>query len=151
MTPEAMAELHAVCFVHPRPWTAAAFAAVLAGPGVVLVERPGGPAPPGPRVGQARHAEGAGFLLGRVVADEAEILTLAVAPAARRRGLGAGLLAQFLIEAGERGAARVFLEVAEDNPAAMALYRGAGFAEAGRRRGYAAPGVDSLVLARDLT
>jgi ribosomal-protein-alanine N-acetyltransferase len=97
---------------------------------------------------------GRGFLLGRVAAGEAEVLTLAVDPGVRRQGLGAGLLAGFLRLAAERGACRVFLEVAADNGAALALYARAGLAPVGRRRGYfAVPGlaaVDALVLACDL-
>lgn len=152
MTPEALAALHSACFSRPRPWSAAEFAALLAGPGVVLLLEPGAsPTPSLPRAGGRRRADPAlGFLLGRVVADEAEVLTLAVDPAARRQGTGARLVAAFLAHAAARGAARAFLEVAEDNSAAIALYRGAGFTEVGRRRGYAAPGVDALVLARGL-
>lgn len=97
---------------------------------------------------------GEGFLLGRVVADEAELLTLAVAPAARRRGVAGGLVEGFLAEARRRGAATAFLEVAADNDAARRLYQRAGFAPAGRRRGYyhgASGGtVDALILSRTL-
>src|SRR5690606_32388544 len=77
-----------------------------------------------------------GFILMRVAADEAEILTLAVRPAARRAGLGGRLVGEGVLTATARGAGRVFLEVAEDNAAARALYARTGFAEAGRRRGY---------------
>jgi ribosomal-protein-alanine N-acetyltransferase len=96
-----------------------------------------------------------GLAMIRVVADEAEVLTIAVRPAARGRGLGAVLLADAIAAARETGAARAFLEVADGNAAARALYHGAGFAEAGRRRGYyrAADGgrEDALILALDLT
>jgi ribosomal-protein-alanine N-acetyltransferase len=68
--------------------------------------------------------------------------------------VGADLLAQGLVLAVAGGAERMFLEVAEDNAAARALYARAGFAEAGRRRGYYArpdgPAADALVLALDL-
>ena len=71
MTPDALASLHKLCFVTPAPWDAASFAGFLADPLAFLL------------------VEGdAGFLLGRAVAGEAELLTLAVAPEARRRGLG---------------------------------------------------------------
>lgn len=119
MTPEVLAALHDASFVTPRPWTAAEFATLLAGPGVFLLDE-----------------EAEGFLLGRALAGEAEVLTLAVAPAARRRGMGTRLLARFLDEAGRQGAESAFLEVAAGNAAARALYAAAGFAEAGRRRGY---------------
>ncbi|HZV84470.1 MAG TPA: GNAT family N-acetyltransferase [Brevundimonas sp.] len=131
---ERLADLHAGAF--DAPWDAAAFATLLDQPGVAAAVTPDG------------------FILIRTVAGEAEILTLAVRPAARRRGVGADLLAQALILAAAGGAGRIFLEVAEDNTAARALYAGAGFAEAGRRRGYYGrkdgPAADALVLARDL-
>jgi ribosomal-protein-alanine N-acetyltransferase len=134
-----LAAIHAEAFAgpHDAPWSAAAFADLLDQAGVFAVE-----------------AED-GFILMRAVADEAEILTLAVRPAARRRGLGGRLVGEGVLAAAARGAARVFLEVAEDNAAAQALYHRAGFAEAGRRPGYyaAAGGErrDALLLALDLT
>ncbi|WP_374646543.1 GNAT family N-acetyltransferase [Tabrizicola sp.] len=137
MTPEDLAVLHARCFTIPRPWSAAEFAGFLTDPLAFLL------------------VEGdAGFLLGRAVAGEAELLTLAVAPEARRRGLGQRLVGRFLYQARLRGAASAFLEVAADNAPARALYERAGFATAGRRRGYyAGPDgalVDALVLRREL-
>ena len=96
----------------------------------------------------------AGFLLGRAVAGEAELLTLAVAPESRRLGLGRRLVARFVYQARLRQAQRAFLEVSAENPAAIALYDSAGFRTEGRRRGYYAtpggPRVDALVMARDL-
>jgi ribosomal-protein-alanine N-acetyltransferase len=91
-----------------------------------------------------------GFVLARVAAEEAEILTLAVIPAARRRGRGGALLAGAMAQAASLGAATMFLEVSERNEAARALYAAAGFAPAGRRRRYYADGTDALVLRRDL-
>ncbi|MBI1417714.1 MAG: ribosomal-protein-alanine N-acetyltransferase [Limimaricola sp.] len=130
--PGALARLHADSFVTPRPWSAAEIAEVLAGPGSFL------------------HQSAHGFVIGRVIADEAELLTIAVAPAARRRGEGRALVAAFLAEAAKRGAAHAFLEVAADNAAARALYLAAGFAESGRRKAYyhppAGPAVDALVM-----
>jgi ribosomal-protein-alanine N-acetyltransferase len=87
-----------------------------------------------------------GMLLGRVTADEAEILTLAVIPEQRRRGLAMGLLLAALAHAGRHGARAMFLEVATTNPAARALYARAGFEEVGQRRCYYADGSDALVL-----
>jgi ribosomal-protein-alanine N-acetyltransferase len=95
-------------------------------------------------------AEGEGFILARLAADEAEILTLAVDPAARRRGVGGALLAGAMARAAAGGAASMFLEVAEGNAAARALYAAAGFAPVGRRRRYYPDGGDALVLRRSL-
>jgi ribosomal-protein-alanine N-acetyltransferase len=80
--------------------------------------------------------EVAGFLLWRIAAGEAEILTIAVAPRHRRQGAGGRLLRAALDALSIAGAREVYLEVAEDNPAALKLYRAAGFATVGRRRGY---------------
>lgn len=119
MTPAALAALHARAFTTPPPWSEAAFAAFLTDPLAFLL------------------VEGdAAFLLGRAVAGEAELLTLTVAPESRRRGLGRKLLARFLYQARLRGAASAFLEVAEDNTPARALYAAQGFADVGRRPGY---------------
>ncbi len=87
-----------------------------------------------------------GFVLARVAADEAEILTLAVAPAMRRHGLGRELMQAAMAAAAGRGAASVALEVAERNAAARSLYAGLGFAGVGRRRGYYGAGGDALIL-----
>ncbi len=95
-----------------------------------------------------------GFVLTRTVSDEAEILTLAVAPAFRRQGLGRALVEAAALEAARRGARSFFLEVAEDNPAALALYESADFQAVGLRRAYYArpdsKPVDALVLRRPL-
>ncbi|MDQ3124293.1 MAG: GNAT family N-acetyltransferase, partial [Pseudomonadota bacterium] len=108
--------VHAAAF--SSPWDAAAFEALLDQTGVFAIEDPDG------------------FILLRAVADEAEILTLAVRAGTRRRGLGVRLVREGATAAASRGAARLFLEVADDNIAALALYARAGFAEAGRRPGY---------------
>jgi ribosomal-protein-alanine N-acetyltransferase len=96
-----------------------------------------------------------GFVFARVAASEAEILTIAVDPARRRAGLGERLAAAAIEAARAAGAEAVFLEVATDNPAAIALYEKLGFAAAGRRRAYyprrEGPRVDALILRRDLT
>ena len=138
MTPAGLAALHARCFTTPRPWTEAEFAEFLADPLTFLL------------------VEGdAGFLLGRAVAGEAELLTVAVAPEARRRGLGRKLVSRFLYQARLRGADSAFLEVAADNLAAQSVYAAAGFTLAGRRKGYYRTqdgrAVDALVLRRMLT
>ena len=137
MTPEALAALHARCFKSPPPWSAQDFAGVIADPLAFLL------------------IEGdAGFLLGRAVAGEAELLTLAVAPEARRRGLGGKLVARFLYQARLRGAEDAFLEVSAKNAPAIALYESLGFKRVGLRRGYyqttAGAWIDALVLRRSL-
>ncbi|MCF3947871.1 GNAT family N-acetyltransferase [Acidiphilium iwatense] len=127
---QAIGLLHAAAF-GPEAWSEASIATLFASPGVFgFIDEAGG------------------CVIARTVADEAEILTIGVIPAARRRGLGWQLLGAALHEAGRRGASAVFLEVAADNAAARALYARAGFAEAGRRRDYYGAGQDALLLRR---
>lgn len=123
-----MAALHARCFTNPRPWRAAEFAEILSQPSTFLCLRPDG------------------LLIGRVVLDEAELLTLAVDPDRRRQGIARALLADFTAAATSRGAATAFLEVAADNIPALALYRGVDWADAGRRRRYYGPATDAVIL-----
>lgn len=118
MTPAAMAALHAVAMTTPRPWSAAEFAALLADPATFAV---GG---------------AAGFAIGRVVVDEAELLTLAVDLDRRRSGVGRSCLAAYETEARSRGGTVSHLEVAADNGAAIALYESAGYRLTGVRTGY---------------
>lgn len=92
-----------------------------------------------------------GFIIGQLAADEAEIISIGVAPDWQRFGLGA-MLVEGLARAARRGEARkLFLEVAEDNVAALALYRKLGFDETGRRPRYyerpLSPAVDALIMA----
>ncbi len=77
-----------------------------------------------------------GFILGRQVADEGEILNLAVTVAYRRRGEGGALLKAALGGFQSRGVSRVFLEVRESNETGIAFYERHGFSEKGRRAGY---------------
>ncbi len=136
MTPAAMAALHAACFTTPRPWSEAEIGGLLDGPGCFAVTEPGG------------------FALGRAIAGEAELLTIAVDPARRREGLGRRLLDAFEAGAVARDAETAFLEVSAENTAAIALYLAAGYAENGRRKGYyhAPDGrrIDALAMARAL-
>lgn len=78
----------------------------------------------------------AGFILLRQAADEAEVITLAVHPRLRRRGVARRLLSVGLDKIAGRGARRCFLEVAENNAAARGLYASAGFIDVGRRTAY---------------
>jgi ribosomal-protein-alanine N-acetyltransferase len=77
-----------------------------------------------------------GFILGRQVADEGEILNLAVTVAYRRRGEGGALLKAAFAEFQSRGVSRVFLEVRESNETGIAFYEKRGFSKMGRRAGY---------------
>lgn len=135
----AMASAHAQAF--DAAWDQATFEELLRGPGafgfVVLGEDP------------------AGVVLCRAIAGEVEVLTLAVAPWARRQGLAHALMTAALGAAAQAGAVAAFLEVAADNAAAIALYEGLGFRREGVRKGYytRVPGVpkDALVMRLDLT
>lgn len=118
MTPEALAQLHALAFTTPRPFTATEFAALLDTPSVFLCTVP------------------LGFVLGRVIAGEAELLTLAVDPAKRRQGAGRRLVLTYEARIKAMGAAQSFLEVDETNSAAIGLYRALGYTQTGRRKGY---------------
>lgn len=95
-----------------------------------------------------------GFILSRIAADEAEVLSVAVAPSQRGRGTASRLLGLHLRRLAGLGVRRVFLEVGEDNAPACRLYARAGFAEVGRRdRYYPAAqghGTTARILQRDL-
>ena len=86
-----------------------------------------------------------------MAADEAEILTVGVVPAARRRGIARELIAALLDTARARGARTAYLEVRIDNHPARTLYTSEGFVEVGVRRGYYEAGrTDAVVMSRDL-
>ncbi|MEO5973338.1 MAG: N-acetyltransferase [Sphingomicrobium sp.] len=104
-------------------WTRSQCAGILPMPGVVLM------------IARNGVDSAIGFSLSRIIAGEAELLLLAVAPDHRRRKVGTVLLDQFLERARENGANRVHLEVRDGNPA-VKMYRAAGFYGAGRRRKY---------------
>ncbi|MFG1464905.1 GNAT family N-acetyltransferase [Xanthobacter sp. DSM 24535] len=91
-----------------------------------------------------------GFILSHVVVPEAEILSLAVMPSARKKGLGALLLDHHLRRLVCEGVNISHLEVEEGNLAALRLYRTLGYVESGRRKGYYAGGMDALVMRRAL-
>ena len=133
----ALAALHARSFAHG--WSESEFERLLSDKVVIAhVARAGAPV---------------GFMLSRRAADEAEILTVAVAPAERGRGIARDLLARHLSRLAALGIARVFLEVDDGNRAALKLYARVGFREVGRRQGYYARAQGSgaaLTLRRDL-
>jgi ribosomal-protein-alanine N-acetyltransferase len=90
-----------------------------------------------------------GYVVALVIGPEAEIADLAVAPKARRRGIGRALLERALAELAAVGVRTLYLEVRESNQAARTLYDAHGFASVGRRRGYyREPLEDALVLRR---
>lgn len=131
--PREIARILGAAFDDPaQRWSPGSVASTLAAPGVVGL-----------------LAEG-GCAVLRVAADEAELLTIAVLPAARGRGLGAALLDACLAESAALGARRLHLEVAAANSPALALYARAGFVETGRRRGYYGAHGDALTMARVL-
>lgn len=135
----ALAALHQDCFPE-EPWSPTAWRDLLAMPGAL-----------GLWLQQAEQAQA--LVLLRRAEDEAEILTLAVAPALRRQGLARQLLAAAASTLVGQGVARLFLEVAVNNEAARALYQSLGFAVVGRRRAYYQQGtqqIDALVLSTPL-
>jgi ribosomal-protein-alanine N-acetyltransferase len=92
----------------------------------------------------------AGFILSRMAAGEAEILSVAVATRWRGRGIARRLLDLHLRRLAGLGVSAVFLEVEEGNEPALRLYHRAGFREVGRRPGYYADGTGAPVAARVL-
>lgn len=127
----ALAAIHAEVFPPSAAWDAATMASLLGLAGVFGYRR-----------------AGQGFILVRQVLDEAEILTLAVRVEARRRGLGAVLVETAAATATALGAERMLLEVAEENAAALALYRALEFEPIGLRRNYYSPGMHAQLLRR---
>ena len=92
------------------------------------------------------------FLLGRLAADQAELINLAVAASERRQGAGTALLAKAIQEWRLRGAKSIYLEVRESNTGAIAFYEKHGFAKSGLRRGYyRAPDEAAVTMVNKLT
>lgn len=137
MTPEDLARTHARAFAgQSRGWTAQEMADLMQSPLVFAL-------------GDARA-----FALGRAIADEAELLTLATDPDHRRKGLARARLAAFEAAAKAHGARIAFLEVAADNAGARALYAAAGYVQTARRKGYyphlGRGSVDALILQKSI-
>lgn len=134
---EELGVLHARAF--DRPWSGAEIAKLMQNPAVFAV--------------MARDPDAQGFAMAWAAAGDAELLTVAVVPEARRRGIGAELVTAAGAAALLRGAASMHLEVAENNHAARGLYAKLGFAEAGRRHDYYAGEegrIDAIVMRRTL-
>ncbi|TAL04298.1 MAG: ribosomal-protein-alanine N-acetyltransferase [Rhodospirillaceae bacterium] len=134
-----LAQLHATSF--PAPWTEEDFALFLRQPGMAAWA--------------AGYENPSGFILVRSAGEEAEILTIAVAPPARRHGVGRILLRHAQEQLRGLGVASLFLEVATNNQAALGLYNVLGFVVCGKRRNYYrntvnASGNDATVMRCDL-
>ena len=116
------AGLHATSFAHP--WSAAEFETLLAAPNTI---------------GDGALTRGGsiiGFALSRYAADEAEVLSIAVAKSERGKGLGREMMNVHLARLAAAGVGTVFLEVEAGNASAIALYRRLGFETVGEREGY---------------
>lgn len=136
----ALSGLHRRAF--PRGWTRDEFANLLRGPeNHALIARPAGKKTP------------IGFVIARMAAGEAEILSITVAAGHRRRGIARTLMQHLLEDLAQRGLAALFLEVGAANMPALGLYRGLGFASIGRRPGYygSGPAGDALLFRAALT
>lgn len=118
MTPQNLAETHAAAFTRSRPWTAEEFADLLSNRFTHVV-------------GNAKS-----FALFQVIADEAELLTIATHPDAQRQGLASKRMQEWHSQAKALGATRSFLDVAADNLPAIALYTRFGYRSCGSRKGY---------------
>ncbi len=124
-----VANLHKLCFPH-KPWTAADFANLK-------------------KSGCDIIASQNGFVVWRTVADEAEIITIGVAPDARGGGIASAMLGLAEVDAKKNGAAKMFLEVAENNTPARKLYDAAGYKTVGRRPKYY-NGIDAILMEKSL-
>lgn len=125
------------CALPSAGWSAADYLALSQNNGLLLVaEESGGPYP-----------VLAGFAASRVVADEAELLNIAVDPRRRREGIGRALLLESIRRVREAGASAYYLEVRASNETALALYNSAGFKlHAVRKQYYLRPVEDAYVL-----
>jgi len=134
-----MGRLHMRCF--DQPWSAVSFRGMLLDPTILSL-------------GIEIDGHLAAFIVAQTVAGEADILTVATSPDHRRKGLAATLIRALIARLGERGIARVTLDVAEDNAPARALYTAEGFSEDGRRPRYYTAArdipVDAILMSRKL-
>ena len=122
-----IANLHKLCFPH-KPWEASEFASLQAGGAEVI-------------------ASENGFIVWRCAADECELITIGVHPDFRGTGIADALLQLMEKEIGNK---KIFLEVAENNPAARKLYERNGYMQIAVRSGYY-DGIDAIIMQKDLT
>ena len=133
-----LSELHADVF--EEGWSAKSFAEMLGTPGTQAAIASDG-------------SEPLGFIITRLAADEAEIITIGSRPNVQRRGVARQLLERQIALLAAKGVHLLFLEVAASNAAAQRLYAACGFTEAGRRKGYYkrdGGAEDAIVLRREL-
>ncbi|MBO5696233.1 MAG: ribosomal protein S18-alanine N-acetyltransferase [Alphaproteobacteria bacterium] len=121
--------LHKLCFPH-KPWTAQDFADLK-------------------KSGCDIIASQNGFIVYRVVCDEAEIITIGVNPDARRTGIANAMLGIVFGDLKKRGVKHIFLEVAVDNKPAIALYEQNGFVRVGVRPKYY-DGIDAIMMEKNI-
>ncbi|GAA6159384.1 MULTISPECIES: GNAT family N-acetyltransferase [Ruegeria] len=137
MTPQALAKTHSAAFTQSRPWSEAEFADLLQN--------------------RFTHVVGiaTSFALFQVIADEAELLTIATHPDLQRQGLARIRMAEWHAKAQRLGATRAFLDVAQDNLPALSLYHSCGYRPCGLRKSYYVrennQKIDALVMECDLT
>ena len=124
-----LANLHAKCFPH-KPWSANDFDDLQ-------------------KSGCEIIASQNGFIVYRATLDEAEIITIGVAPDARRTGIAAAMLGIIEGDLKKRGIKHIFLEVAADNVPARALYANNGYKDVGVRPKYY-DGVDAIMMRKDI-
>ncbi|MDP5217415.1 N-acetyltransferase [Ruegeria sp. 2205SS24-7] len=136
MTPAQMAETHAAAFTEARPWSADEFEALLSN--------------------RFTHQTGDRrcFAVYTLITEQVELLTIATHPDFQRQGLAKQCMELWHSKAAAQGAEHAFLDVAEDNAAAIALYRSCGYVTCGFRRGYylreAGVRVDAIAMERAL-
>lgn len=124
-----LANLHKQCFPH-KPWAAADFADLK-------------------KSGCEIIASQNGFIVWRATLDEAEIITIGVAPDARRGGIAAAMLGIVENELKKNGVKSIFLEVAQDNTPARMLYEQNGYKQVGVRPKYY-DGVDAIMMKKEI-
>ena len=131
-----LAEIHNKAFIRERSSSAIEFEDLLQHPGVCVI------------------SQSECFVMGRLVLDELEILTVACAPSHQKKGYARAVVLKLLNKAACNGGLLGFLEVAADNMPAISLYKGLGFVQVGLREGYykrsGGGSFDALVFSKKL-